>query len=119
MHRLQHFALLGTYRFGVETGRWLHRGQLEQLKQVIGHHVTQRAGGIIKSSPRPDAKRLRDGDLHMINVVAIPQRLEDAVAEPKDHDVLHRLLAEIMVDAEYLLLRHGGEEQAIELPRRA
>src|SRR5436309_259171 len=100
MHGVQHLALFSAYRFGVETGRRLHRSQLEQLKQVIGHHVPQRAGSIIKSSTCPDTERLGDSDLHMVNVIAIPQRLEDAIAEAKHHDVLHRLLAEIMVDAE-------------------
>ncbi len=40
----------------------------------------------------------------MIDVLVVPNRLEDAVGEPHDHQVLHRLLAEIVIDAEDLLL---------------
>jgi hypothetical protein len=34
-----------------------------------------------------------DSDLDMVDVVAIPNRLEDAVGEAQDHDVLDRLFA--------------------------
>ena len=51
-----------------------------------------------------DAQRLGDGDLHVVDVAAVPDRLEDAVGEAEHHDVLHRLLAEVVVDAVDLLL---------------
>ena len=47
-----------------------------------------------------DAERLGDGDLHVIDMRVVPQRLEQGVGEAQRHQVLHRLLAEIMVDAE-------------------
>ena len=40
----------------------------------------------------------------MINVAAIPDRLEDAVGKTKGHDVLHRLFAQVVIDAVDLLL---------------
>ena len=45
-----------------------------------------------------DAELLVDGDLHMIDVIAIPDRLEHAVGEAQHQDVLDRFLAEIMID---------------------
>ena len=36
--------------------------------------------------------------------VAVPDAFEDRVAEAEDEDVLHRLLAQVMVDAEDLFL---------------
>jgi hypothetical protein len=38
----------------------------------------------------------------VVHEVAVPDRLEDAVGEPKGEDVLDRLLAQIMIDAEDL-----------------
>ena len=62
------------------------------------HHVAQRAGGIVEPAAMLDADGLRDRDLHVIDVIAVPQRLEDRIREAQDHDVLHGLFAEIMVD---------------------
>ena len=62
-----------------------------------------------RRSPRrtpPGARRraLGDGDLHVVDVAVVPDRLEDRVGEPEHEDVLHRLLAQVMVDAEDLAL---------------
>src|SRR5690606_12725176 len=37
-------------------------------------------------------------DLHMLNIVSVPQRLKDAVGKAGDQEVLHRFLSQIMVD---------------------
>ena len=39
------------------------------------------------------------GDLHVIHVAAVPQGLEDAVAEAEGQDVLHGFLTQVMIDA--------------------
>ena len=55
--------------------------------------------------PRPfDAEALGHRDLHVLDVVAVPDRLEERVGEAEVEDVLHRLLAEVVVDAEDALL---------------
>src|ERR1700720_4409853 len=51
-------------------------------------------------------------------MVTIPDRLEQAVGEAQHQNVLHRLLAQIMVDAKNLILAEDPEQLAIELPRR-
>jgi hypothetical protein len=60
---------------------------------MIGNHVTQRAGGLVKTAAMLHAHSFRGGNLHVIDVVAIPQRLDDVVGETKHHQVLHRLFA--------------------------
>ncbi len=47
---------------------------------------------------------LGHGDLHVVDVLRVPQRLEDAVGEAQHQQVLHRLLAEVVVDAVGLAL---------------
>ena len=49
-------------------------------------------------------ERLRHVDLDVVDEVAVPDRLEQAVAEAEGQNVLRRLLAEEMVDAEDLVL---------------
>ena len=46
-----------------------------------------------------DADGLGDRDLHVVHVLGVPERLEDAVGEPHRHDVLDGLLPEVVVDA--------------------
>ena len=49
----------------------------------------------------------------MIDVVAVPDRLEHAVGEAQHHDVLHRLLAEVVIDPVNLI--PGEEAQQVRI----
>ena len=55
-------------------------------------------------SALPRRCHLRNGDLHMIDVIAIPDRFKKGVCKAEDQHVLHRLLAQIVVDAKDLRL---------------
>ena len=46
----------------------------------------------------------------MIDELAVPDRLEDAVCEAKDSEVLDCFLAEVVVDAEDLALGEAFED---------
>ena len=83
---------------------------------MVRHHVAQRAGRVVELAALLDADRLGDRDLHVVDVVAVPQRLEEAVGEAEDQDVLHRLLAEIVIDAEDLLLARHAQDLLVERP---
>ena len=60
---------------------------------------SQRAGLLVVGAAALHADGFRAGDLHVIHVAAIPQRLEDAVAEAEGQDVLDGFLAQVMIDA--------------------
>ena len=64
-----------------------------------------------------DAYFLGDGDLHMIDVAPVPDRLENSVGEAEGHDVLHRLLAQVVVDAKDLFLARFAGDAGIQLAR--
>ena len=76
----------------------------EHLQQVVLHHVAHDAGRVVELPAPLDADLLGHRDLHVVDVLAVPQRLEDRVAEAEHQDVLDRLLAEVVVDAEALAL---------------
>ena len=78
--------------------RGFHGDQRQQLKQVVRQHVAQRAGGVVEAAAVADPELLLDRDLHVIDVIAVPDRLEHAVREPQHQDVLDRFLPEIVVD---------------------
>ncbi len=50
------------------------------------------------------AERLGDGDLHVVDVLLVEERLEDRVAEAEAQDVLDGLFPEVVVDAVDLAL---------------
>ena len=69
---------------------------------MILHHVAQRPGLFVVAGSRADAFRFAHRDLHVIDVLLVPHRLEDAVGEPDDHEILNGFLPQIVIDAEDL-----------------
>ena len=94
----QDFRLFVVHRLRVERNRRFHCRKRDELKDVIRHHVAQRAGMLVIISPHFHAEFLRYRHLHVIHVAAIPNRLENAVREAERQNVLNRLFPEIMVD---------------------
>ena len=63
--------------------------------------------------------RLRNCDLDVIDMVAVPQWLEHAVGEAQHHDVLNRFLTEIVVDPVDLAFGEHAKEFPVEILGRA
>ena len=86
---------------------------------MVLHHVAQTRRTCRNSRPRPSTPSVSaHGDLHVIDVTVIPERLENRVGEAQHHDVLRGLLAEVVVDAVGVLLGEGSFDHLIE-PLRA
>ncbi len=85
---------------------------------MVLQHVARRAGLLVERAAVLDADRLRHGDLDVVDVAPIPERLEDPVAEPEDQQVADRLLAEVVVDAVDLRLAEDLADLAVEPLRR-
>ncbi len=81
---------------------------------MVRHHVPERAGRLVEGAAQLDADRLGRGDLHVLDVPPVPDRLVDAVPEAQGQDVLDRLLPEEVVDPVDLLLRHHLQDPAVE-----
>ena len=78
-------------------------------------HVAQHAGRIVVARPMADGERFGGGDLDMLDVIAVPDRLEDRIGEPQDQDVLHRFLAQVVIDPVDLALGENLVNLAVEL----
>ena len=98
----ENFHLRVAHHIRIERVGGLHCDQAEQLQHVILHHVAQGPGFFVVAGPGPDAFRFTHRDLHMIDVLVVPNRLEDAVGEPDDHEILNGFLPQIVIDAEDL-----------------
>ena len=68
------------------------------------HHVAKRAGRLVEAGASAEPQRLGHVDLHVVDEVSVPDRLEQAVGEAEGQDVLRRFLAEEVVDPEDLVL---------------
>ena len=86
---------------------------------MVWHHVAQRAGRFVEPGAQLYADGFGDRDLHMVDVVAIPDRLEDPVGETQHHDVLDRFLAEEMIHSIDLRFRQHLEDAGVERAGRA
>src|SRR4029450_4184106 len=84
---------------------------------MVLHHVADRADFLVKVAASLNAKTLGHRDLHVIDVVAIPDRLEKRVGEAEGEEVLHRFLAKEVVDSEYGLLRKHRVQGVVEFAR--
>ena len=85
---------------------------------MILHHVAQRAGIVVVPSPLLHSHRFGDGDLHVIDVAPVPDRLEERIGKPEGEDVLHRLLAQVVIDAVNLVFTHVLPQLAVQRLRR-
>ncbi len=115
---LPDLELFAAHAFGFKARGRLEGDEREQLHHVVLDDVAQRAGLLVERAAAFDAEGFGHGDLHIVNVVAVPDRLEDAVGEAEDEEILHSLLAEVVIDAEDLALLEDGVDLMVELAGR-
>jgi hypothetical protein len=82
---------------------------------VVLDDVAHGASFLVERSAGANAYILGDRDLDVVDVVLVPDRLEDPVGEPQGKDVLDRLLAEVVVDAVDLGLIEVPLELGVEI----
>jgi hypothetical protein len=84
---------------------------------VVLDHVAQRAGLVVVVAARAHAQALGERDLDVGDALAPPQRLEQGIAETQRQQVLHRRLAQVVVDAQRLRLGEHRAHDAVDLER--
>ena len=114
LDRLEHLDLLVADRLGVEGERRIHGDQREHLEHVVLDDVANGADLLVQLAAAVDADGLGDGDLDPCDRVAVPDPFEERVPETEDEEVLHRLLAHVVIDAEDALLRNDVVKRPVE-----
>ena len=84
---------------------------------MVLDHVADHARVVVVPCPVAQGDLLRYGDLDVVDVVPVPDRLEDGVGESEDQQVLHGLLAQVVVYAVDLLLVEDGVDRPVQLLR--
>src|SRR5678815_1486551 len=77
---------------------------------MVLDHVTHGASLLVVAAATFHADCFSVRNLHMIDVLMVPQRFEDAVAEAKHQQVLNSFLAEVFIEAEDLVFVKDGRE---------
>ena len=103
-HRTEDLVLLLADRSRLERGRRFHRHERQHLEQVGHHHVLVGAGRLVERDALFQGERLWHVDLHVVDVIAVPDGLEQPVGETEREDVLRRFLPQEVVDAVDLVL---------------
>src|ERR1700683_500772 len=99
------------------TGR-LHGHQGDELEDVVGDHVAQGTRLIVIAATHFHTHLFGDGNLHMVNVAAIPGRLKNAIGKTQGQNVLDGFFPEIMVDPIDLIFAQFLLDFAIQRFRR-
>ena len=105
-HEAGSFSLPARRQFYAEAG--------DHLEHVILHDVADRACFFIKLSAPGDAEVFGHRDLHALDVVGIPPRFDQRIGEAEINEVLHRLLAKVMIDAKNRVLGKVAVQRAIQ-----
>ena len=71
---------------------------------MILYHVAHYAGFVVVAAAVFNGYRLGDGNPHIVDVVAIPDRLKYGIRKPKDQQVLNHMLSKVVVNAKHLSL---------------
>src|SRR6202012_6017377 len=96
---------------GVKGYRSFHGDHTHELEDMVLYHVAQRSGLFVITAPTLYAHGLGGGDLDVLDIVAVPDRLEKGIGEAQGKDILNRLLTEGVGDAINLFFFEHGHEQ--------
>ena len=103
---------------GIGSAGRLHRRCPDDLHQVVHDHVPQGSDGIVEVSAILDSEVLGHRDLDGLDVVSVPDRLEERVCEAEIQDLLGSHLPEVVVDPVELRLVDVLMELVSECARR-
>ncbi len=122
--RAEDLVLLLTDGAGLKRRGRFHGHETQDLEEVGDHHVLEGAGRLVERNAVVDTERLGHVDLYMVDVVPVPDGLEQTVGEAEGQNVQDAFLTEEMVDAEDLVLvedlvqhvvqRHGAGQVGAE-----
>ena len=82
---------------------------------MVLKHIPDDAGLFIIACPMLHAQRLCGGNLDMVEVPPVPERLEDRIGKPEHQDILNGFLGKVVVDAENLTFFIIGMDELVQL----
>src|SRR5579864_1436369 len=94
----EHFDLFIADSVAMQPTGSLHGQKSYDLKHVVFYHVADRPGSVVELTPPLDAELFRHRDLHTLDVIPIPDRLQKTIGEAKEQKIEDCLFTEVVVD---------------------
>ena len=82
---------------------------------MVLDHVASGADAVVVAAATTQADIFGHGDLDVVDVVRVPDRVEQLIGEAQRQDVLHRLLAQVVVDAKDRILGKDAVDYFVEI----
>ena len=117
---LNDLRFFGTHSIGTERIGRFHCGESQQLEDVIRNHVAHGASFFVEAAALFHADGFGDGNLHMIDTIAIPDGLKHAIGKAEHQKILHGFFAKEVInpvdlrffqDIQNLLIERSGRGQ--------
>src|SRR5258708_28951607 len=81
---------------------------------MVLNHVAHGPGFIVIPSPVSHAQLFRHGQLYMINIIPVPERLENRIGKTKSQNILNSLFSKVMINAINLVFGKDAFKKFIE-----
>jgi hypothetical protein len=101
------------------AGGRLHGEEADDLQHVVLDDVADGPDLLVEAPAPFHTERFRHGDLHVVDIVAVPDRLQERVRKTEIEEILHGLLGEVVVDAKDIRLLERRMQRSVECPGRA
>src|SRR5215469_11253518 len=85
---------------------------------MVLHHVTNSTRFLVVGSASFQSDILCHSNLYVVNITPVPHRLEDAICQAKNKNILYCFFAEIMIDAIDLLFFEDPGNLAVQFACR-
>ncbi len=82
---------------------------------MVLDHIADRPGGVVKLTPPLDAELFSHRDLHTLDEIPIPDRLQKTIGKAKEQKIEDCLFTQIMVDTKDFRFRKHRMKCGIQL----
>jgi hypothetical protein len=83
----KHLNLLVSDGVAIQSGGSLHGQKTDHLKHVILDHIPDCSCGIVELSSTLKPEFFGHCDLHALDIISIPDRLQKAIGEAKEQEI--------------------------------
>jgi len=90
----------------------------QHLEEMILNHVADGASLVVERPAALHPEVLGHCNLHALYVIAVPEGLHEGIGKSEDHQVVHRPLAQVVVDPEDIFFFEIPEQYLVEMPCR-
>src|SRR6202051_2967889 len=117
-NRAEYLDLLITDSGAIHPSGGLHGQKSYHLEHVVFDHVADRPGVVVELPPPLDPELFCHRNLHTLDVIPVPDRLQKAIGEAKEQKIENRLFTEVVVDTKNSRFGKHGMKSGIQLLRR-